>query len=58
MIDSDEGLKDRDEVLEEMRSLFRYEDELLKGNWYSEMDFVEEVVALAKELLDISTQNE
>ena len=31
MIDSDEGLKDRDEVLEEMRSLFRYEDELLKG---------------------------
>mgnify|MGYP003184215231 CR=1 FL=1 len=44
MIDSDEGLKDRDEVLEEMRSLFRY--------------FVEEVVALAKELLDISTQNE
>ena len=35
MIDSDEGLKDRDEVLEEMRSLFRYEDELLKGNWYS-----------------------
>ena len=51
MIDSDEGLKDRDEVLEEMRSLFRYEDELLKGNWYSETDFVEE-------LLDISTQNE
>lgn len=40
MIDSDEGLKDRDEVLEEMRSLFRYEDELLKGNWYSETDFV------------------
>ena len=58
MIDSDEGLKDRDEVLEEMRSLCRYEDELLKGNWYSETDFVEEVVALAKELLDISTQNE
>ena len=58
MIDSDEGLKDRDEVLEAMRSLFRYEDELLKGNWYSETDFVEEVVALAKELLDISTQNE
>ena len=58
MIDSDEGLKDRDEVLEEMRSLFRYEDELLKGNWYSETDFVEEVVALAKELLDILTQNE
>ena len=58
MIDSDEGLKDRDEVLEEMRSLFRYEDELLKGNWYSETAFVEEVVALAKELLDISTQNE
>lgn len=58
MIDTDEGLKDRDEILEEMRSLFRYEDELLKGNWYSETDFAEEVLALAKELLDASRQNE
>lgn len=58
MIDTDEGLKDRDEILGEMRSLFRYEDELLKGNWYSETDFVEEVTALAKELLDASKQNE
>lgn len=58
MIDNDGGLKDREEILKELRSLFRYEDQLLAGGWYSKSDFVETVYKLVLELAEALQQDE
>lgn len=57
MIDSAEGLNDREGILNELRAFFRYEEELLKG-WYSKSDFEETIIQLAKELIEQTNQNE
>lgn len=38
------GLKAREEMLEELRFLFRNEEQLKKEGWYSDSDFFEAVV--------------
>lgn len=48
---NDEGLKDRNELLNELRLIFRYEEELIKNGWYSEADFKAAVEAILKEYL-------
>ena len=48
---NDEGLKDRDALLNELRLIFRYEEELIKNGWYSEADFKAAVEAILKEYL-------
>ena len=58
MIDNDEGLKDREETLNELRSLFRYEEQLLSGGWYSKADFVKEAYQLILKLADLLKQDE
>lgn len=58
MIDNDEGLKDREEIFNELKSLFRYEDQLLSGGWYSTSDFVEAVYKLVLELAETLQQDE
>lgn len=58
MIDNDEGLKDREEIFNELKSLFRYEDQLLSGGWYSKSDFVEAVYKLVLELAETLQQDE
>lgn len=57
MIDTDEGLKDRRELLEELRSLFRYEDQLLQ-DWYTESEFEETVISVVLELAEVVKSNE
>ena len=51
MIDKDEGLKDRKELLEELRSFFRYEEQLLTG-WMTESEFEEGVFSVVLELAE------
>lgn len=58
MIDNDEGLKDREAIFNELKSLFRYEDQLLSGGWYSKSDFVEAVYKLVLELALTLQQDE
>lgn len=58
MIDNDEGLKDREAIFNELKSLFRYEDQLLSGGWYSKSDFVEAVYKLVIELAEALQQSE
>lgn len=58
MIDNDEGLKDREAIFNELKSLFRYEDQLLSGGWYSKSDFVEAIYKLVLELAEALQQSE
>ncbi len=44
MFDLMKGLKAREEMLEELRFLFRNEEQLKKEGWYSDSDFFEAVV--------------
>lgn len=48
---NDEGLKDRDELLNELRFIFRYEEVLIRNGWYSESDFKEAVERILKDYL-------
>ncbi len=48
---NDEGLKDRDELLNELRFIFRYEEALIRNGWYSESDFKEAVERILKDYL-------
>ena len=57
MIDTDEGLKDRRELLEELRTLFRYEEQLLL-DWYTESEFEEAIISVALELAEVVKSNE
>ena len=57
MIDKDEGLKDRRELLEELRSLFRYEDQLLQ-DWYTASEFEETIISVVLELAEVVKSNE
>ena len=50
MTEHDEGLNDREELLNELRFFLRYEEELIGDGWYSESDFYEIVFELIKEL--------
>ncbi len=58
MFDNLEGLKDREELLHELKSLLRFEDNLKKEGWYSESDFADEIKKLILELAEILKQNE
>lgn len=57
MIDKDEGLNDRRELLEELRSLFRYEDQLLQ-DWYTASEFEETIISVVLELAEVVKSNE
>lgn len=48
---NDEGLKDRDELLNELRFIFRYEEALIRNGCYSESDFKEAVERILKDYL-------
>ncbi len=48
---NDEGLNDRDELLNELRIIFRYEELLIKNGWYSESDFRKAVESIIKDYL-------
>ena len=52
MIDKDEGLKDRKELLEELRAFFRYEEQLLI-DWMTDSEFEEEVFSVVLELAEV-----
>ena len=43
------GLKAREEMLNELRFLFRNEDQLIKEGWLSESEFFETVVEIVLE---------
>lgn len=44
MFNTLKGLKAREEMLDNLRFLFRYEDQLKQEGWYSDSEFFEEVV--------------
>ncbi len=45
-----EGLNDREKLLNELRFFLRYENELIEDGWYSESDFYKIVFEIIKEL--------
>lgn len=47
----DEGLKDREDALDYLRFLLRYEDKLIDG-WLQESDFLEEVYSTVIQLAE------
>ena len=53
MIKQDEGLKDREELLNELRFFLRYEEQLIADDWYSELDFLEIVYEIVTELAEL-----
>lgn len=57
MTDKDEGLKDRRDLLQELKSLFLYEDQLLDG-WCSLSEFEESVMEVVKDLSELIHPNE
>lgn len=44
MLDFMQGLKAREDMLNELRFLFRHEEQLKKEGWYSDSDFFEAVI--------------
>ena len=44
MLDFMQGLKAREDMLNELRVLFRHEEQLKKEGWYSDSDFFEAVI--------------
>ena len=54
MSDVEDGLNDREELLDYLRFLLRYEDELINDGWYSESDFYEEVFKTINRLSELS----
>ena len=53
MIDFAEGLKDRKEVLEDLRSFLQFEKELISDGFYTELDFDQEVLKSALKLMEL-----
>lgn len=45
----DEGLNDREELLNELRFFLRYEEQLIREGWYSESDFKEIIERIIKD---------
>ncbi len=43
-----DSLNDWEDTLNEFRFLFRYEEDLLKGGWYSESEFLEVFIEAIK----------
>ena len=58
MFDTDEELKAREELLENLRTLFRYESTLIADGWYSEAEFQQAVIDAINEYLDKVSSNE
>ena len=52
MIDLLKGLKAREELLDNLRFLFRYEDQLKQEGWYSDSEFFEEVISVFLEAVE------
>lgn len=52
MFNTLEGLKAREELLDNLRFLFRYEDQLKKEGWYSDSEFFEEVISVFLEAVE------
>lgn len=50
-----EGLNDREEYLNDLRFLFRHEEELLNEGWYSEEDLDELINEACKGIVDALT---
>lgn len=53
MIDFLEGLKDRKEILNDLRTFLQYEEGLLEDGFYSELDFDREVLKSALKLMEL-----
>ena len=53
MIDFLEGLKDRKEILNDLRIFLQYEEGLLEDGFYSELDFDREVLKSALKLMEL-----
>ncbi|MBQ8889813.1 MAG: hypothetical protein IJY59_10080 [Bacteroidaceae bacterium] len=53
MIDYLEGLNDRKEILDDLRSFLQFEEDLLKDGFYSELDFDQEVLKSALKLVEL-----
>lgn len=53
MIDFIEGLKDRKEVLEDLRSFLQFEEEIISDGFYTELDFDQEVLKSALKLMEL-----
>jgi hypothetical protein len=52
MFQTDEELNAREELLENLRTLFRYEATLLADGWYSEAEFQQAVIDAISDYLD------
>lgn len=48
-MNNDEGLKDREELLNELRLFFRYEEMLIREGWYSESDFMKAIERIIRD---------
>ena len=53
MIDYLEGLKDRREILDDLRNFLQYEKEAVESGFYSELDFDMEVLKSALKLIEL-----
>lgn len=53
MIDYLEGLKDRKEILDDLRNFLQYEREAVESGFYSELDFDKEVLKSALKLMEL-----
>lgn len=53
MYNKEEGLKDREEYLQDLRFLLRHEDQLLQEGWYTREDLDELSMRTVKESLKL-----
>lgn len=53
MIDLIEDLKDRKEILDDLRNFLQYEEGLIEAGFYSELDFDREVLKSALKLMEL-----
>lgn len=56
MSDVEEGLNDREDLLNYLRFLLRYENELIEDEWYSKSDFFEEVDKTINRLAELTKE--
>ena len=53
MIDNNEGLNDREEILQDLKAFLQYEREVIESGFYSELDFDIVVKEMADQLMDL-----
>lgn len=53
MIDNNEGLKDRKEILQDLKDFLQYEKEAVESGFYSELDFDNVVKEMTDKLMEL-----